>query len=79
MNKQGGNPIKPLNTIFFFISKYINLLMKVPGQLSSTISFERINLLLAQFVKGKINTPIIEGWNTIESLLKEKKVCRFSS
>ena len=53
--------------------------MKVPGQLSSTISFERINLLLAQFVKGKINTPIIEGWNTIESLLKEKKVCRFSS
>ena len=51
--------------------------MKVPGQLSSTISFERINLLLAQFVKGKINTPIIEGWNTIESLLKEKKFVVF--
>lgn len=44
--------------------KYINLLMSVVlacGQFSSTISFERINPLLAQFVKGKINTPIIEG------------------
>ena len=51
----------------------------MPGQFSSTISFERINPLLAQFVKGKINTPIIEGWNTIESLLKRKKVCRIPS
>ena len=33
--------------------------------------------MLTQFVKGKTTAPIIVGWNTIESLIKEKKFVVF--